>query len=151
MKTPEKHITIRPIAITDSDYPQVFELRDALLRKPIGLSLKDEDLSADANDIILAAEHNGTIVGCVMLCPPDTSGTVKLRQMAVAESEQGTGVGRMLVEGAEQALKNKGNKKIKLHARVTAEGFYKRLGYITVSDVFTEVGIPHVVMEKVLN
>ncbi len=28
------------------------------------------------------------------------------------------------------------------------EDFYKRLNYTTTSDVFTEVGIPHVVMEK---
>ena len=35
-----------------------------------------------------------------------------------------------------------------MHARMTAVGFYAKLGYTRVGDGFTEVGIPHVKMEK---
>ena len=54
----------------------------------------------------------------------------------------------MLVEAAEAYAKEKGYSSIILHARQVAEPFYKKLGYYTTSSVFTEVGIPHVVMEK---
>ncbi len=143
-------ITIRQVNINDADYQQVYDLREEVLRKPIGLSLKDEDLTGDALDIILAAEHDNKIIGCVMLHPTDNSDTMKLRQMGVYDSWQGKGIGRMLVEGAEELLLQKGVKKIVLHARVTAQTFYSKLGYIQTGDVFTEVGIPHIVMEKEL-
>jgi len=35
-----------------------------------------------------------------------------------------------------------------MHARKTALGFYEKLGYNVVGDEFTEVTIPHFVMEK---
>ena len=37
-----------------------------------------------------------------------------------------------------------------MHARETAVGFYEKLGYKVVGDKFTEVTIPHYVMEKKL-
>ena len=145
------NITIRTITINDvTAYQQVFDLREEILRKPIGLSLKNEDLGADANDMIVIAEQEGSIIGCLMIQQTPDKDIVKLRQMAVAESSQGLGIGRMLVAGAEKIIQHQGKQKIKLHARITAEGFYKNLGYSTISDVFTEVGIPHIIMEKEL-
>lgn len=146
------NITIRTITINDvTAYQQVYDLREEILRKPIGLSLKNEDLSADANDMIVVAEQEGNIIGCVMIQQTPDKNVAKLRQMAVAKTVQGLGIGRMLLEGAEHILLREGKKKIKLHARITAEGFYKGMNYITTSDVFTEVGIPHVIMEKELS
>jgi GNAT superfamily N-acetyltransferase len=68
--------------------------------------------------------------------------------MAVYEEWQGQGIGKILVDAAEAYAKEKGYVSIILHARKVAEGFYKKLGYYTTSSEFTEVGIPHVVMEK---
>lgn len=145
-----EHITIKQLDIHHPDYPQVYDLREEVLRKPIGLSLKDEDLSADVLDIILVAQHNEDIIGCVMLHPANDEQIKKLRQMAVAAGWQGRGIGKMLVTASENLLREKGISKIILHARTTAEGFYKNLGYHTTGDIFTEVGIPHIVMEKQL-
>ena len=39
--------------------------------------------------------------------------------------------------------------KLKLHAQTHAEDFYKKLGYVTNSDVFMEANIPHIVMIKI--
>ena len=41
---------------------------------------------------------------------------------------------------------NFGCDKISFHAQKHAEGFYKKLGFVTVSDVFLEEGIEHVTM-----
>ena len=142
------NIVTRTISIHDEDYHKVFDLREEILRKPIGLSLKDEDLSGDALDIIVIAEDNDDIIGCVMIHPADNAEVLKLRQMAVAGNWQGKGIGNMLMKAAEQQCLEKGAKKIVLHARITAQTFYEKLGYAVVSGVFTEVGIPHVVMEK---
>ncbi len=40
---------------------------------------------------------------------------------------------------------------MKMHARLYARGFYERLGYRAASDIFTEVTIPHIEMEKMLD
>jgi predicted GNAT family N-acyltransferase len=141
-------ITISSVTINDrQDYGEVYGLREEVLRKPIGLSLKDEDLSGDALDTIVVARSAGALIGCVMIHPSVDARILKLRQMAVAESWQRKGIGQLLVSAAEKLCWEKADKII-LHARITAQPFYKKLGYTTVSDVFTEVGIPHVVMEK---
>lgn len=141
-------IVVRRIDINDAIYQQVYDLREAMLRQPIGLSLKNEDLSADASNTIFIAENNGKVIGCVMLYPIADDEKIKLRQMAVYDDWQGRGIGKKLVEAAELYAKEIGYSSIILHARTLAEGFYKNLGYYTTSSEFTEVGIPHIVMEK---
>jgi GNAT superfamily N-acetyltransferase len=141
-------IVVSRIDINDAKYPQVYNLREEVLRKPIGLSLKDENLSADALNAIFIAEHNDEVIGCVMLYPIADEEKIKLRQMAVYDKWQGRGIGKILVDAAETYAKDQGYSAIILHARKVSEGFYKKLGYDTTSSEFTEVGIPHVVMEK---
>ncbi|WP_276132936.1 GNAT family N-acetyltransferase [Polluticoccus soli] len=144
-------ITTRTISVKNTaDYQKVYELREEVLRKPIGLSLKDEDLSGDDLDKIIIAESGSELLGCVMIHPTHETTVLKLRQMAVQPSQQRKGIGQLLISVAENECRSAGATRIILHARIEAEGFYKKLGYATVSDIFNEVGIPHVVMEKPL-
>lgn len=142
-------LQFKRVLTTDKAYQQVFDLREALLRKPIGLSLNNEDLTDEVNDFILAAFNEDKVVACLILTPKDEQ-TVQLRQMAVAEHQQGKQVGKQLVAFSERFAKEHNYRKIVLHARIVAKGFYEKLVYKQTSDIFTEVGIPHVVMEKQL-
>ncbi len=143
-------VIVKEIFITEPEYGGVYDLREEVLRKPLGLSLENEDLSADETDTILAAMQDGNVIGCVMLQPKDNE-TIKLRQMAVTPAMQGKNIGRLLVQHAEEMARHRNYTRIILHARDIAEGFYKKLGYTTLpGEKFTEVGIPHVVMEKTL-
>ena len=76
--------------------------------------------------------------------------TVRLRQMAVISGLQGKGVGRVLMQFAENIARDRGFKTLIMHARTTALGFYEKLGYKIKGDEFEEVTIPHYVMEKEL-
>lgn len=142
-----ENINISYITIASPKYLQVWELREEVLRKPIGLSLKNEDLSWDKEDVMFIAEHNGKVIGCLMLHDVP-KGAVKLRQMAVYNEWQGKGVGKMLVQAAERFCSEKGYSRIVLHARKEALGFYKTLGYGIYGEEFTEVGIPHFAMQR---
>lgn len=142
-----EQLVFKQVTPLDDAYNDVFELREQILRKPLGLSLHNEDLSREVNDYILTAYINGELAGCLILTPKG-NGTVQLRQMAVAASQQGNNVGRQLVQYAEQFAMDNGYTRIMLHARTTAQGFYDKLGYTARGDVFTEVGIPHIEMEK---
>lgn len=130
-------------------YAEVFALREEILRKPLGMSLHNEDLSRDLTDVILAGKIEGRIVCCLMLHHVNNE-EVQLRQMAVCNEWQGQGVGRQLVQEAERVAVAKGYKKMILHARDAAKGFYSSMQYRIVGDEFTEVGIPHYHMEKEL-
>ncbi|OJW83314.1 MAG: hypothetical protein BGO69_03480 [Bacteroidetes bacterium 46-16] len=143
-------IKIKEIFITDPEYGGVYELRETLLRRPIGLSLENEDLSADRSDHILAATVGEKVIACIML-QPRGGDIIKFRQMAVASAWQGKDVGMALLRYAEAFAKEKNYRQVVLHARVSAEGFYQKAGYRNSSDIFTEVGIDHVLMEKSLN
>ncbi|MCB0699224.1 MAG: GNAT family N-acetyltransferase [Chitinophagales bacterium] len=144
------NLVFRRVLTTDDTYKKVFDLREDVLRKPIGLSLHNEDLSDEVNDHILVAEQGDDLLGCLILTPKG-NGTLQLRQMAVSSKVHGQNIGRQLVDYAEMYAQENDCNKIILHARMVAKGFYEKLHYIVTSDMFTEVGIPHVVMEKQLS
>ena len=61
----------------------------------------------------------------------------------------GEGLGRRLMELSLPVVKERFNSdKISFHAQKHAEGFYQKLGFVTVSDVFLEEGIEHVEMRN---
>ncbi len=144
-----EEIIIKEIDARATEYPQLVAFRNRMLRVPLGLNIYEEDLSDDQKDIILIVSQGEEIVGCVMLHPLEEN-VVKLRQMAIAEKLQGKGIGKVLVEDAEQAAAEYGFNKIILHARVHVQGFYEQLGYQPYGEIFTEVTIPHIAMEKQL-
>jgi predicted GNAT family N-acyltransferase len=140
-------MSIQQVTVDSPEYRQVYDLRETVLRVPIGLSLANEDLSGDKDDTILAAVENGTIAGCLMLQHKDDD-AIKFRQMAVTDKQQGKGIGNLLIAAGEKLSREKGYKKVILHARESASGFYLKAGYEITSGLFSEVGIPHYVMEK---
>lgn len=140
----------RIIDMGSEAYEDFVRFRNEVLRKPLGLSIYDEDLSGDKEDVMIAAYEDGKIIGCVMLHPVDGE-TIKLRQMAVGEGLQGKGVGRLIVAYAENTARDKSYKQITMHARMTAVSFYEKLGYTEYGEEFEEVTIPHIAMQKRLD
>jgi predicted GNAT family N-acyltransferase len=131
------------------EYQQMVHLRNEILRKPLGLTFQPEELEKEKEDILIAAFEDDKMLGCCMLINTEP-GTVRLRQMAVLNTLQGKGVGRALMTFAENIARDRGFRKITMHARKSATGFYEKLGYVTNGQEFVEVTLPHVVMEKQL-
>jgi predicted GNAT family N-acyltransferase len=131
------------------EYQQMLKLRDDILRKPLGLQFNTEELEQEKDHLLIAAVDDGTMRGCCMLVKEGEQ-TVRLRQMAVTNNLQGKGIGRALMQFAENLARDHGFRKITMHARSNAVGFYEKLGYQKVGDEFEEVTIPHYVMEKKL-
>lgn len=131
------------------EYQQMVQLRNDILRKPLGLSFTPEELEKEKGEILIAAFEEEKILGCCMLITEDTI-TVRLRQMAVLNNLQGKGIGRALMQFAENIARDRGFRRLTMHARQTAVGFYEKLGYNICSEQFEEVSIPHYIMEKAL-
>lgn len=141
-----------PLKIIDhgsKEYEQMVALRLQMLRKPLGLSFTREELDAEKNDVLIGCFEDEKLEACCMLTETDPK-TVRLRQMAVASVLQGKGIGRVLMTFAENIARDRGYRRLTMHARKTAVGFYEKNGYKICSDEFVEVTIPHYVMEKEL-
>ncbi len=123
------------------------DLRHLILRKPLGLTFTAQDLEKEKEDILIGCFEDEKLEGCCLLTDCGNK-TVRLRQMAVLSGLQGKGIGRVLMQFAENIARDRGYKKIVMHARKTAIGFYEKLGYNTTGDEFEEVTIPHFTMEK---
>lgn len=129
------------------EYQQMIKLRDDILRKPLGLSFSQEELLQEKDQILIGAFDDDKMLGCCMLVN-EGDGVVRLRQMAVNNNLQGKGIGRALMNFAENIARDQGFKRLTMHARKTAVGFYEHLGYQISSEEFEEVTIPHFIMEK---
>lgn len=143
---------MQPVYIITTAHPmyeQVLDLRQRILRAPLGLDIRNDDLEAETEQIIFVYEEGGKVWGCVLLQQYDAL-TFKLRQMAVDQEMQGKGVGAALINAADMYAVQVGKHKMILHAREVAVPFYEKLGYEITGPEFTEVGIPHRKMEKLL-
>jgi ribosomal protein S18 acetylase RimI-like enzyme len=131
------------------EYEQMVKLRDDILRKPLGLTFTPEELESEKHNLLMVAYEDEQMLGCCMLVQEGPE-TVRLRQMAVLNDLQGKGIGKALMQFAENLARDRGYKKITMHARQNALGFYEKMGYKKVGKEFQEITIPHYVMEKEL-
>lgn len=131
-----------------AEYHEMVSLRDQILRKPLGLSFTKEELAKEKDHLLIAAYDDDQLMGCCMLV--EEGKNVRLRQMAVVNDLQGKGIGRALMDFAENLSRDRGYHKITMHARKDAIGFYQKLGYVVVGGEFKELNIPHYKMEKKL-
>jgi N-acetylglutamate synthase-like GNAT family acetyltransferase len=131
------------------EYRQMVKLRDDLLRKPLGLTFTKEELEAEKENMLIAAFEDDDILGCCMLVEKDNE-TTRLRQMAVLNNLQGKGVGSAILQFAENLARDRGYKKIIMHARKNTAEFFEKCGYKISGTEFVELTIPHYQMIKEL-
>jgi len=128
-------------------YQQMLALRHQELRKPLGLDLYKQDLSSEPNYWHFGLVRAHQLIACVMIVPVDKK-MVILKQMAVCANEQGQGLGLALIGHLEGHLFNRNIETIELSARVSALGFYQKIGYQIQGSPYIDVGIEHQLMTK---
>jgi GNAT superfamily N-acetyltransferase len=149
METGAEPVECRTVAFGSDVYREAVRLREAVLRRPLGLQWAPRDFDAEESSLHLGAFLGGRLVGTLVLRPRE-AGTLQMRQVAVAPEWRSRGIGSALVRFAECVASEHGYTSIMAHARVTALAFYRRLGYREVGEPFTEIGIPHREVVKVL-
>jgi N-acetylglutamate synthase-like GNAT family acetyltransferase len=142
-------MALKQIDHGSKEYLQMVNLRDNVLRRPLGLTFSHDELLLEKEEILIVCTDEEVILGCCMLVKVDDE-TLRLRQMAVAPNLHGKGIGASIINFAENLATDKGFKKITMHARDTAIGFYEKFGYKIIGNQFIEVNTPHHVMEKLL-
>ena len=108
------------------------------------ISYVDTD-GIDYNSLHCCIEEGGR-VEAYLRAFYDADGSVKVGR--VLTLAHGRGLGRRLMERSLEAIREKlPSKLIYVNAQEHAVGFYEKLGFIGVSDVFYEENIPHIRME----
>lgn len=148
--TPILFMITKEIKYHSSEYAESLELRSDILRVPLGKKLSDTDTAGEERQRHFGCFSDNQLKACVVAKPTKNESRVKLRQMAVAKSFQGKGIGKRLLLDFEVFLKESGITQIELSARETAIVFYEKLGYEIAGTPYPEQGIKHTVMQKTI-
>ncbi len=132
----------------------VLPLRAAVLRGggPAGMPGDDDPATVH----LAARSPDGEVIGVARLSPAPCPWRAarspwQLRGMATAPDARGTGVGRVLLDGCLAVVAQRGGDLLWCDARVTAAGFYERMGLTVVTGEYDKPGVgPHVGMVKEL-
>ena len=149
MKKRPLYVKFKIVPFGTRAYIESVILREEVLRKPLGMKFKVEDLRDEEDQIHLTFWDNKQCIATAILKPLDKD-KVQLRQMAVKEEYQGQGIGSALLAIAEKIAKNEDYKIIILDARLSAINFYKKHNYSQIGEQFRLIGLPHVKMMKIL-
>ena len=117
----------RRIDYGSSDYESALDLRQAVLRDPLGLNLRDEDLSHEKDCIHFGAHIVDELVATLYVQPRDAH-NIQLRQVAVRENYQRLGAGRLLINLAEDYARQNGYDTMLAHARKSAQAVLRDVG-----------------------
>lgn len=92
---------------------------------------------------------NGTFIKQAQPKLANAKHPYRLRGMATDNNQQKKGLGQKIILAAEAELKKRNCDLLWFNARVSAEGFYQKLGYIAIEEIFNIDTIgPHKIMYK---
>lgn len=146
----EAVITVKAVDYGSDDYLRMVACRNAALRAPLGRVLLPEELARDVNYHHFAAFNEADEVVGTVLLDAQNAPCARARQVSVHDSARGIGVGTALMRHVEQEARERGLTGMILHARETAVPFYTRVGYVAEGGYFDEIGLPHILMRKLL-
>ena len=139
-------------ATIDENLRVAFAIRKEVFVKEQGVPLEDEfDQFDTLNGLCehILVHYNEQPVGTGRIRFID--GVGKLERICILEPYRKFGFGKIIIKALEEIAEERGASQVKLHGQTQAEGFYKKLGYRTSSNIFMEDGIPHILMLKELS
>jgi GNAT superfamily N-acetyltransferase len=147
-------VTVPPPRVEAVPAGDVRPLRGSVLRPeqaPEELVYAGDD-HPDALHAAVRDPAGGAIVGIATVAPEDhpsdpRPGDWRLRGMATAPEVRGRGLGALLLAACLDHARARGGERVWCNARVVAEGFYLRAGFVPEGPRFEIPGIgEHVVM-----
>ncbi len=141
-------IDVRLVSIP-AEREDAFRVRIAVFVDEQRIPREEELDDLDKTAVHCVAYDGGEPVGAGRLVVMDGYG--KIGRMAVLRDRRGSGIGARVLAALEQEGARRGLRCFRLSAQLSARGFYDREGYAPAGDVYDEVGIPHIAMEKLLD
>lgn len=133
---------VKQIEWNSQEYKKALELRDKVLRQPLGMSIYDDPLESEKEDLHIIVIEGTLVIGVCFYRTIDKH-TMQMKQVAIDPSYQHRHIGREMFMQSIQRLKQLQIKTVMVHARENALGFYQKLGFEECGEPFFEVGIHH--------
>jgi len=134
------------IASTKREREDAFAVRIRVFVHEQGIPPSEELDAYDDAAIHCIAYADGAPVGAGRLVMMEGYG--KIGRMAVLKEHRGKGIGARVLDALEREGVRRGISRFRLSAQLSARGFYERGGYTAIGEVYDDVGIPHIDMEK---
>lgn len=141
-------ITFEVIEHNSKVYHNAVNLREVVLRKPLGLRFFPEELEKEKDHIHIVGIRGDEVVATTVLVPEGDA--CKMQRVVVKSELQNQGIGIKMMRFCEKGASQRGFKEIYCHARDTAVQFYLKNHYVSDGDYFLEDTIPHLKMRKKL-
>ena len=126
-----EEIVLKEIRYGSGEYEMTRELRNRIMRAPIGLSIYDQDYTFEVNSRMVGAFLGSNMLGC-------------------DDKMQKSGIGSLLLKDVEEWIRRQGAPVLILEARVTAQKFYEKHGYEAYGEIYLMEKSPvdHIMMRK---
>ena len=144
-------LTLRP-ASTPEELARCLAVRRAVFVTEKGVPAQlevdgDDRLNGPCLHVLIQVD--GADAGALRLRRAGTA--ARLQRFCLLSSFRGRGWGRAAMAQVEALCRARGADKLTLDAKFEVQGFYAACGCRAVSEVFLEVNVPHVKMEKPLS
>ncbi len=133
------------LAETRLDILKVMVVRGIVFIEEQGVDWEGEIDGYEDESVHVLGEVDGQPVasGRLRLLP---DGWAKLERIAVRPRWRGRGIARQVVRFLMDEARRRGSRRLKLHAQVYLEDFYREFGFAREGEVFDECGIDHILM-----
>ena len=139
-------VTFKLVDHGSEAWKSAVQLREVVLRKPLGSYFTAEELEEEKNHIQIVGLLDTEIVATSVLVPENQS--MKMQRVVVKDELRSSGIGSEMMSFCEKISLENGKRHIFCHARDTAVNFYLNNNYRIEGEYFPEDGIPHVKMVK---
>ena len=135
-------------AATEDELHAALQLRHDVFCVEQGVPEHEELDGRDHEGIHLIAIEDGELLGtCRVLM---VGSTAQFSRLAVRGTARRRGIATALLAAADTETRAAGGRRVVLHAQTYARQLYELAGYRPRGRVFTEAGIQHIAMEKLL-
>jgi N-acetylglutamate synthase-like GNAT family acetyltransferase len=137
---------------TRDEFKSYYDLRYKVLREPWGLprGTEKDDYEPISQHFAAIDEETGEMLGCVKLFEKEP-GVAWFSHLAVADSHQRKGIGKLLLANVEKIARKQGFTRMGCLSRLNTTDYFERAGYIVSGLPANYFGTTQVVwMEKTL-
>lgn len=142
-----------------ADLAQAFAIRAEVFvdEQGVPVELERDERDAGAEHVLVTVDGAPVATGRLVVedagyegLDPALGPVGHLGRLAVRAPYRGTGLGAALVAALVERARGRGLRALYLGAQTHAVGFYERLGFVVVGEVFDDAGIPHRHMVRTL-
>ena len=135
------------IQYASQEYKETLQLREDVMRKPLGLLLSAEDVRNDNKRIHIGGYDNNKLI-CTCSLKIIHHKISHIYSFCVKQEFQNKGVGRQLMAFTENYCKSQGVTRLYVEGRKTAQIFYQKCGFLPCGSEYMDMNILHQDMHK---